>query len=213
MRCRHLPLSRTRGWRRLAITPPKNSKNLTSNWLRTSYCSRNGPRRREHTKGNASWEETVLSPRFSTLAIAPNDLGDARGASQRSVAFDWNLSDFLRRSCKRRERFWIGGSWETSQCRIPLVCIHHPCRSSRTCLRASFSIYQNFAISDPQGICVSRVLSIPPYADTHPYWPPFAISASRPSLLLSSFGSPGTAKETGGSISLENSEHEAFSES
>lgn len=132
-----------------------------SNWSRTSDCLRTEPRRREYKKRSASWGESVCSPRFSTRAIALNDLGDARTVSHTSVAFDWDLSDFLRRSCRKRGRFGRDGSWGTLQFRIPLDCIHRLCRNSRTCSRASFSIHQIFAFSDSQGIRVSQAQPLP----------------------------------------------------
>ena len=155
MRCKRLPLSRTLGWKRLDITHRSSNKQLTSSWFRVSDCLRSELRGREHGRRSVCSAGIVSSRRFLIPHIAPDEMVAECGVSQRSAVCGSNLLDFLKRSCRRRERFGRGGSSGMLRFRTPQACIHPLCRSSLTSLVASFSTYQIFAFSDSQGTRVS----------------------------------------------------------
>ena len=138
MRCRPLPFNPTRGWKRLAITLPSNSRELTSISSLVSDCLRSALRGRECGRRSAYSVGTGFFHRSSIPHIAPDGRGGVCGVSLNDAVCASSLYDFSRRSCTRRERFERSGSLGMLRFRIPQGCIHHRCRSSPMRLVVSF---------------------------------------------------------------------------
>ena len=127
-----------RGWRRLAITLPKNSRELTNISSHASDCLRSALGEKERGRRSAYSVGTDFFHRCSIPRIAPDERGGVCGVSLNDAACALILYDFSKRSCTRRERFENSGSLGTLQFRILLGCIHPRCQNLPMCLVGSF---------------------------------------------------------------------------